>query len=1266
MKNLKRNTAYLLSAMLILTSFPTRIFAQEQLTQSVLSTLLNTSKSTTSTGLEVEITTTGALNTTYSKYIGDGYEVEFNVINKWKDGFNAEFVVTNTGDKVVENWILECDLEHKITDIWDAEILTYEDNTYTIKNKGYNQDIQVGSSVTIGFKAECKEEVKMPTACNLIALEEQALEEGYTIDYRLINNWGQGFNSEISITNNMDKAIEDWILEFDFDVQIDRFYTAEILEHKGSHYVIKNLGYNANIEPGQTIILGFEGKPGDGKLELMNCTLKQLEQKIDYEKDSDEDGIPDFLEGMIGTNKNMTDSDGDGLTDWQEYYQTITDPTEGDSDNNGVLDSREDCDFDGLTNIEEITYGTNITKADTDSDGINDGDEVNKYYTEPLSRDTDEDGVSDGKEIELGTNLLVAEEKFKIKVEADTEDLVKVSVDVELKGEQVETLAVDKVDNNTFFPQTMPGYLGAAYDFSVEGTFEEAKISFEFDSNLIEGDNFEPVIYYFNEEEQVLEALQTEINGNIATAKTNHFSKYILVNRKVYEDSFEWVDTWEVDDYEGVEVVLVIDDSGSMSWNDRSNKRLEVSKKLVDDLPANSKIGIVKFESDNEVLTSLTADKMAANAYWTSSYFESSGGTSMYTGIQSGLNLYGDKAENMLRVMVVLSDGATSDEKLYSSVRSVANDKSVKIYTVGLGSFRSNLKMLASQTGGEFYEASNADALAEVYDEISQKIDIETDSDKDGISDYYEDNMVIFSGVKFKLDKNNPDTDGDGLLDGDEIVELKYEYNADRTKVKVTGKMESNPEVIDSDFDGIEDNEDYKKLDNTFKAKLHGADHRPVNVEFKVDYTDFFETNGTYNNDLAILSSLRAADVYDGTYITLEEGTSGGSDNELDFLEIFGLSDVESIKLNPNKYSVDKDDISQFVVGHRLVEYKNEEKEIFILNVRGTNGTIEEWSSNFDVGADTSEYYNATGHHPDWTNKQHHKGFDVASTRILEEFDSYLQRNNLNETEDKVIVVTGHSRGAAIANLLGKHFEDNRDYKAFTYTFACPNNTVDPKSSSYKTIFNIVNTDDMIPFLPLKKWGFNRYGTSKQLSVEDYYEDSNPFSNKEGTFEWYVEDDYNNDGGTKRTLDAMGKIADNRAGLYVIDRGKDGSVYENNWGHFTRKGAEQELAELKQKLENERLLKFCELSIHDGIILDHVEVTYCPAYLMQTLAHMACGDAPNHGLGRDVKGVYAAAKTSFVVSSGEIPGFSKIGGTKHPHLPLTYYIMVHNKLSKLN
>lgn len=52
-----------------------------------------------------------------------------------------------------------------------------------------------------------------------------------------------------------------------------------------------------------------------------------------------------------------------------------------------------------------------------------------------------------------------------------------------------------------------------------------------------------------------------------------------------------------------------------------------------------------------------------------------------------------------------------------------------------------------------------------------------------GIADWYEDHLVLFNGVSLKLDKNNPDTDGDGIPDGEEIDRLDYRYNADRTKV---------------------------------------------------------------------------------------------------------------------------------------------------------------------------------------------------------------------------------------------------------------------------------------------------------------------------------------------------------------------------------------------------------------------------------------------------------------------------------------------------
>ena len=68
----------------------------------------------------------------------------------------------------------------------------------------------------------------------------------------------------------------------------------------------------------------------------------------------------------------------------------------------------EDPDRDGLTNLQEYQLGTDPNKADTDGDGLSDGDEVNKYHTHPLLADTDGDCIPDGVEIQNGTDPLNA------------------------------------------------------------------------------------------------------------------------------------------------------------------------------------------------------------------------------------------------------------------------------------------------------------------------------------------------------------------------------------------------------------------------------------------------------------------------------------------------------------------------------------------------------------------------------------------------------------------------------------------------------------------------------------------------------------------------------------------------------------------------------------------------------------------------------------------------------------------------------------------
>jgi outer membrane protein OmpA-like peptidoglycan-associated protein len=158
-----------------------------------------------------------------------------------------------------------------------------------------------------------------------------------------------------------------------------------------------------------------EGDPDPLTIEyLMSLSDEEL-----MERDSDGDGLSDYDEIYVyGTDPLNPDTDGDGLTDYEEVMEYGTDPLNPDTDGDGLSDGDEvnvhgtdplnpDTDGDGLTDGEEVNeYGTDPLNADTDGDGLSDGDEVNVYGTDPLNPDTDGDGFSDGQEIEMGTDPL--------------------------------------------------------------------------------------------------------------------------------------------------------------------------------------------------------------------------------------------------------------------------------------------------------------------------------------------------------------------------------------------------------------------------------------------------------------------------------------------------------------------------------------------------------------------------------------------------------------------------------------------------------------------------------------------------------------------------------------------------------------------------------------------------------------------------------------------------------------------------------------------
>jgi outer membrane protein OmpA-like peptidoglycan-associated protein len=106
------------------------------------------------------------------------------------------------------------------------------------------------------------------------------------------------------------------------------------------------------------------------------------------DNDEDNDGLIKSIEEQLGTDPNKADTDGDGLTDGEEVNTYHTNPLKIDSDSDNLSDKDE-----------IMVYKTDPNKADTDGDGLTDGDEVLRYNTDPLKVDTDGDGLSDGDEV---------------------------------------------------------------------------------------------------------------------------------------------------------------------------------------------------------------------------------------------------------------------------------------------------------------------------------------------------------------------------------------------------------------------------------------------------------------------------------------------------------------------------------------------------------------------------------------------------------------------------------------------------------------------------------------------------------------------------------------------------------------------------------------------------------------------------------------------------------------------------------------------------
>jgi uncharacterized repeat protein (TIGR02543 family) len=233
-----------------------------------------------------------------------------------------------------------------------------------------------------------------------------------------------------------------------------------------------------------------------------------------------------------------------------------------------------------------------------------------------------------------------------------------------------------------------------------------------------------------------------------------------------------------------------------------------------------------------------------------------------------------------------------------------------------------------------------------------------------------------------------------------------------------------------------------------------------VNISWDIDY--FKQSATIYNHDLAIAAIVLANAAYAESNVTLA-------------LEKLSFTNVSS------KYDYKWNQFDR--VAYSFAYNKN--SNVVAIVLRGTpplsSGDLTEWYSNLVNNLTDAEFVAAMQR--------------VKSDEKDASLNDYLKKYGISNPK---FFIVGHSRGAAVADLLGASLvsEGYSKDSVFVYSFGTPNHTKSSFRAEYTNIFNILNKGDGVPYQP-KKTG--KYGiiTNKTIMKEAVYEEFNRLTGRD-------------------------------------------------------------------------------------------------------------------------------------------------------------------------
>ena len=200
---------------------------------------------------------------------------------------------------------------------------------------------------------------------------------------------------------------------------------------------------------------------------------------------------------------------------------------------------------------------------------------------------------------------------------------------------------------------------------------------------------------------------------------------------------------------EGIDIILAVDVSTSMLAKDFTPDRLSVAKEVASEFISDrtgDRIGLVVFAGESFTQSPLTTDQSSLQTMLgriTSGIIED--GTAIGNGLATSINRLRE-SDAKSKVVILLTDGVNNRGEISPlTAAKIAKDMGIKVYTIGIGRRGTapyplfdnqgrevdvvNMKVeidekilrdIASQTGGEYFRATDKQTLEAVYDRINQ------------------------------------------------------------------------------------------------------------------------------------------------------------------------------------------------------------------------------------------------------------------------------------------------------------------------------------------------------------------------------------------------------------------------------------------------------------------------------------------------------------------------------------------------------------------